>query len=229
MESFSAGGKQVQFWSITGKVASSSKRSDTYVSSSRGPSYGGGAGALRINSSTVVQQEFFLLADDGKEVAVQLTGHDIPVRDGNNITMIGGEVSGKGGYWVRMINHDTGRSWDLANSEVYRKWGMVSPLKRFLVLLGLIILGPILFFTGFGLGGVVTNYNPYGYGATSARFDFGRGFATGFLLGIIPWLAAAVYFARSILQATRGLNRRLSAHLDVQLRNAAATKPLVTN
>jgi len=186
---------------------------------------------LRINSSTVVQQEFFLLADDGKEVAVQLTGHDIPVRDGNNITMIGGEVSGKGGYWVRMINHDTGRYWDLANSDVYRKWGMVSPLKRFLVLFGLIILGPILFFTGVGLGGVVTNYanpytNPYGYGT---RFDFGRGFATGFLLGIIPWLAAAVYFARSILQATRGLNRRLSAHLDVQLRNAAATKPLVTN
>ena len=229
MESFSAGGKHVQFWSITGKVASSSKRSDTYVSSSRGPSYGGGAGALRINSSTVVQQEFFLLADDGKEVAVQLTGHDIPVRDGNNITMIGGEVSGKGGYWVRMINHDTGRHWDLANLEVYRKWGMVSGWKRFLVLFGLIILGPILFFTGFGLGGVVTNYNPYGYGATSARFDFGRGFATGCLLGIIPWLAAAVYFARSILQADRGLNRRLSAHLDVQLRNAAATRPLVTN
>src|SRR3989442_6365069 len=60
-----------------------------------------------------VKQEFFLLTEDGREVPIQLSGVDIPVRDGQTVTMIAGGVrpDGRDNYWVRMAVHDTGRDY----------------------------------------------------------------------------------------------------------------------
>ena len=169
MEPFSYSGKEVQFWSITGKVVSSSKRSETHVNTSYGTartSSGITYSVPRVNSDVVVKQEFFLLTEDGKEVPIQLTGYDVPVRDGHTVTMIGGQVPGKGDYWVRMAVHDTGQSWAVNNDvQLPHMWGLVSGNRRVLILLGLIVVGLILVLPTFGASLLV----PVVYFISSAR------------------------------------------------------------
>src|SRR2546428_11931969 len=140
MEPFSRSGKQVQFSSVTGKVASSSKRSDTYTTSGRNYS---------VDSHVVVKQEFLLLTEDGREVPIQLSGVDIPVRDGQTVTMIAGGVhpDGRDNYWVRMAVHDTGRYYAVNDDGRLRhKWKLVSTTRWVLTLLSLMFIGTILFF-----------------------------------------------------------------------------------
>src|SRR2546425_9125985 len=227
MEPFSHSGNQVQFWSITGKVVSPTVRSETHINTSYGTATTSGGvrySVPRVSSNVVVKQQFFLLTDDGREVPIQLTGHDVPIRDGNTVTMIGGEVPPKGGDWLRIVVHDTGQWWNLEHDQLPHKWGMISGLKRVLILLGLIILGPILFFSGFSAGSYVQTTSPYGYSYKS--LDLARGFVTGFAYGIVPWLLALIYFIRTV-RSTKDLNRRLSSHLDMLSRNVLAAKPRV--
>ncbi len=109
--------KKVKFWTITGEVISSAKRSDTYVRGStsgyNGQVYG------NVNSNVVVAHEFWLRKPDGTEEEVQLRGHDIPLREGHKVTMLlahpEGETNSK---YVALINHTAGKYWLLDDGVV---------------------------------------------------------------------------------------------------------------
>lgn len=109
--------KKVKFWTITGEVISSAKRSDTYVSGStsgyNGQVYGD------VNSNVVVAHEFWLRKPDGTEEEVQLHGHDIPLREGQKVTMLLARPDGrKRGFYVALINHTAGKYWLLEDNAI---------------------------------------------------------------------------------------------------------------
>ena len=60
MEPLVYAGKEVKFSSVTGKIAGSSKRSETDVI--------GSGGGWQIQTTVTVKQEFFIRCDDGREV-----------------------------------------------------------------------------------------------------------------------------------------------------------------
>ena len=106
---------KLKFWTITGEVISSAKRSDTYVSGStsgyNGQVYG------NVSSNVVVAHEFWLRKPDGTEEEIQITGYDIPLREGQKVTMLlahpEGETNSK---YVALINHSAGKYWMLDKS-----------------------------------------------------------------------------------------------------------------
>jgi len=148
MQSFEYRGKVLQYYSVTGKIAGSSKRSETYTS-------GGGerGGVVQPIRSTVVRlQDFFVQLDDGREVPYQLRGADIPVRDGHTVSMISGSVDGNTFLPVRLVNYNTGEVWPAESDDSLAvRWKFVrSTVVRFLGTLGVIFgaLVPVAFLAG---------------------------------------------------------------------------------
>lgn len=112
-------GRIIEFGSVWGEVVGCHKHAETRV-------YGGGGGGTNGNSSPVsigsrvtVVQEFFLKPHDGgPERAVALRGVDVPIRDGQAVTMVSAKVQGvEGYYWVRLVNHTAERSWIISDSR----------------------------------------------------------------------------------------------------------------
>lgn len=98
----------VQVWSRTGEVTGHGKRSDTYVSG--GGSVRDGTGSVSISSQVVVKQEFFIRQADGEEMPVQISGLDIPIRNGQRVSLIYVATrNGKTGSAGRLVNYNAKR------------------------------------------------------------------------------------------------------------------------
>lgn len=122
MTSFIHNKKEIEFHEVTGEVLGQNKFSETHVSSSGGGGYvgktGGYVGAANISSEAVTNHEFWIKKDDGTEESVQLLGHDIPLREGQTISMI--YAANKGGdtsYPCALINHNAKRSWKIVQAQ----------------------------------------------------------------------------------------------------------------
>ena len=91
LESFKHNNKEIVFWEITGEVMSSNKHSETQVWSSGGGGYvgpqGGQVAAPTVQSRAITNHEFWLKTTDGKEKSIQLSDVDIPLREGQKITL----------------------------------------------------------------------------------------------------------------------------------------------
>lgn len=169
LQPFKFGKKESRIWSFTGRILGSSKRSETTVYHHSASSYvSPTTGTIQYtpsstSSSTVVKQEFFVRDDEGKEVPYQLSGVDIPVHDGQAVTMISVEqVGGKWHWFARLVNLDTQRSYTVTDVSP-SKLGLVrsrgSVIKRTLLLVigGGFILAPLLGYAGLssvGVGGL---------------------------------------------------------------------------
>lgn len=120
MKSFDYNGKQVVFNEAVGIVAGTHKHAETTVSGSGGggSTYNGQGhtDAVSITSTITVKQEFFLKTANGKQVPVQLSGMDIPIMDGQNVTMIS-VLDGKDKHWTHLVNHDTELYWPIGNAR----------------------------------------------------------------------------------------------------------------
>lgn len=122
MESFKHKSKEIEFWSVTGVVLGQNKYSETHVSSSGGGGsvgpYGGHVSAPQIHSSTVTNHEFWIQQEDGTERCIQLSGHDIPLREGQKITLISAGLKEKdSGYFTILLNHAANKHWYLNNGN----------------------------------------------------------------------------------------------------------------
>ncbi|MFQ2209979.1 hypothetical protein ACK31V_04610 [Aeromonas caviae] len=116
MENFKHRNKEIEFWSVTGEIMAQNKFSETHVSSSGGGGYvgthGGHISAPSVHSTTVTNHEFWIKTEDGSEESVQLAGCDIPLREGQKITLISAGVKGKGeGYYSVLVNHNANKHW----------------------------------------------------------------------------------------------------------------------
>ncbi len=129
MKSFGYNGKQVVFNEAAGIVAGVHKHAETTVSGSGGggSTYNGQGhtNAVSITSTITVKQEFFLKTANGKQVPVQLSGMDIPIMDGQVVTMISGSA-GKCECWTHLVNHDTESYWPIGSAlDLVEAAGMV--------------------------------------------------------------------------------------------------------
>lgn len=102
--------------SFTGTVAESGKAHETRVHGSGGGAHPvlGTQGPVHVSSTTVVHDQIFLVADDGKERAFQLHSFDVACRAGNSLTVHWAVPDGEdSGPYVAVINHTTEMTYTL--------------------------------------------------------------------------------------------------------------------
>ena len=122
-------GKEFKFWTRTGEVISSNKRSETHIMSSGGgghvdPQYGGHVAAAQVSSKVVTVHEFWFREENGKEIAVNMRDVNIPLAVGQKITLLFGslinEKSGYG-YSAMLYNHSAKKYWPIFNGVGFYK------------------------------------------------------------------------------------------------------------
>lgn len=134
MEDFKYRGTSIQFWKITGEILGTQKYSETHVSSSGGGGYvnqgNGYISAPTVHSRVVTQHEFWLKTEDGQEVAIKLSGFDIPLREGQKITIISAGNAGENSGWYSvLVNHNAGQHWFLNNAARLNQKLKFAPLS----------------------------------------------------------------------------------------------------
>lgn len=129
MQPFERNGKQVEFRAVTGVAVAPGKHVETYTSGSGGggTTFNGHGYTAPVNISTtvVIQQDFFVREESGRETPVQLRNENIPLAEGQRVTMISGHV-GDTGKWTHLVNHNAERYWTLSNAfDLAVAWGLV--------------------------------------------------------------------------------------------------------
>jgi len=134
MKSFTHNGRQVEFSAVNGTVHGHHKRGDTIVEGSGGGGYDGHTRPVSVSSRVVVKQDFFVEEDSGRQTPVQLSGQDIPLTDGQRVTMISGGTD-KGKRWTHLVNHSAQLYWNLNDAKgLVITWGVVrNPFLSFLI------------------------------------------------------------------------------------------------
>lgn len=127
MEPFEYRGMKLEVWTQSGTVLSTSKHSRTDVASYGGGGWvgqhGGSVSAPTIVSSTTTKQEIWIRRENGEETAIQISGVDVPVREGQRVTFIAAKSpAAKDGFWVTFVNHSANRHWPLSsNAQISAK------------------------------------------------------------------------------------------------------------
>jgi hypothetical protein len=124
LEPFFVNDKKVNFYSLTGVVASSTKTSTTRVTG-----HGGGSrrdifgnhyvADVKFDSNTIETHEIWIKTEDTKEHLISLNNHNVSVRDGQIVTLIC--LSGENEdvvFYVKFINHTADLIWTLMDSDV---------------------------------------------------------------------------------------------------------------
>lgn len=94
------------FDSITGEVLSQNKFSETHVSGGGGGGSHGHTRSVSISSQAITKHEFWIKTDDGREEAIQLSGADVAIREGQRISLITiWNPSKDTGYYAMLVNH----------------------------------------------------------------------------------------------------------------------------
>ena len=122
MESFNHRGKEVVFWSITGEVIGNNKYSETHssvsVSAGRNSYRRNGGFDVHSSSETITNHEFWIKTEDGLEKDITLRDANIPLRQGQKITIISAGINGAGSGWYSiLVNHSAGKHWFICSAE----------------------------------------------------------------------------------------------------------------
>ena len=105
MEDFVSNGRTIKFTAETGRVLPGQQKiSKTHISSSGGGGYlhqgSGFVDAAKIKSTTTTQQEFWLLADGGRQVPVRIAGDVMAVNVDQEVSLLHA-----GQLLVGIVNH----------------------------------------------------------------------------------------------------------------------------
>jgi hypothetical protein len=91
MNQFAHGDVTVHFSHVSGTVLSSRKHSETHVTSTGGGGRAGRNGgyveAPKVRSTVVTRHEFWIRKTDGTEQVFQFTDRNIPLREGQQVSM----------------------------------------------------------------------------------------------------------------------------------------------
>ena len=131
---------RIRFWTISGEVTSSEKRSETHVYGSTSGSVYQGAGVVHghVSSDVVLHHEFWVRTADGKEEEFKLTNIDIPLHKGQQVTVVLATLEGSNtGYVVAIANHSARKYWAFGAKYLYSKlykFFPISGIRDFLVI-----------------------------------------------------------------------------------------------
>lgn len=164
MESFQGEKETALFSDRIGTVIRSTKRSETHVSSSGGGGYldkgTGYVAPATISSTVVTRHEFWVRTDEGVDVPVQLTDVDIPLAEGQRISLVYGALGIGTTRWMRrprraanastprmvqLINHSSQQSWTLHSATEEIAGLMLAPVtaQSYAISGGLVLLSLI--------------------------------------------------------------------------------------
>lgn len=140
MEDFIHPSGIIAFQEIRGEVVGSERSSETHISSRGGTSLVGGNGNVittppTISSSTVTTHDFWVKTEDGTEHNVRLINRDIPLRSGQDVSLISAShKGGKTGFYTVLVNHSAGKHWFINDANSLKtKLGFESPILSFIV------------------------------------------------------------------------------------------------
>jgi hypothetical protein len=117
--SFNWAERSLKFDFYSGVVMSTQKWSETRVHSSGGGGYvhqgSGHVSAPTVSSTVSSKHEFWIQAQDGQQIPVQLTDADFPLMAGQLITLVSVPLPKKPNEprWVYVRNHSAKQSWIL--------------------------------------------------------------------------------------------------------------------
>ena len=138
---------KLKFTEVTGTVLDSSKWSETHVSGGGGGGYiSEGTGRMQgidISSSTSTQHDIWIKEDStGRERPLQLSGVDVPLRQGQRITVVF-VASAKGSTAAILANHSAGSFWKLCGGKsIHREFIRSAGVELFMrLVVAAVILG----------------------------------------------------------------------------------------
>lgn len=122
MKPFTYGQRKLVFWSEAGTVLSQNKYSESHLSVTNGRTYVDNnqvsVQSPRIHSTVTTKHEFWIRLKDGTEKSCKLVNKDIPLRVGQDITLIGVAWEGvEEGYYCALINHNAKKHWSLYDAD----------------------------------------------------------------------------------------------------------------
>ncbi|MEQ8405457.1 MAG: hypothetical protein RKE49_10185 [Oceanicaulis sp.] len=126
----------MHFFSITGEVSGVNRWSDTRITGSGGGQVmrGTKVDPIRVSSTTVDQQEFFLQDDSGKTHSMRFSGSIVPIADGHEVEVVYAGRQQGSGFPVGIANRTTRQSTALwANFPIVA--GKTSALLTVFILL----------------------------------------------------------------------------------------------
>lgn len=126
MENLNYEGKEFEFWGLTGVVLSSEKRTETTAHQTQGRvnTYGNNLDVTMPTTtfSSVLKHDFWIKKEDGTEESIHIGGVDIPLRSGQEVTLIyTSEKKEKHGYQSFFVNHSAGKFWVINDAEELTK------------------------------------------------------------------------------------------------------------
>ena len=147
MEDFVSNGRTIKFTAETGRVLPGQQKiSKTHISSSGGGGYlhqgSGFVDAAKIKSTTTTQQEFWLLADGGRQVPVRLSGEAMAVNVDQQVSLMYAWHPKQDGHWmIAIVNHSAGTTtWLLTPLKLARSAGLIGSMGAALVALSVFVL-----------------------------------------------------------------------------------------
>ncbi len=126
MEPFIYGNKKIEFTSHSGEVVGYDSIVKTHVRGSGGGGTQGNTAPIRISSRNEVIQKFFLKDVNNQETWYTLTDKEIPLHDGQKITVISGSVDGMKEMAARIVNQNANRFWNAESGmKLAKNWGLI--------------------------------------------------------------------------------------------------------
>lgn len=115
MSTYTINHREFVIRNLHGTILDHLKYSETHVSSSGGGGhvgrYGGHVSAPSVWSESITNQDLWIRDKDGLEHAIQFSDVDIPLRPGQEVSLLMiGEKGGEYAYYVAVTNHNTDTS-----------------------------------------------------------------------------------------------------------------------
>ncbi len=176
---------------VTGIVRGSGRHAETIVTGT-GSGVHGGPVNVDIRSESVLHQQFFLQRHDGIDEPVKMWGFDVPLADGQTVTMIRA-TRGKRARMSALVNHNARRSWPLyTDAAQVAEHLYIVPRPMMMLALSA---GAAAFGTYLVVEVVVSNYQRI------------SGWPVAIVLFVLAWLA--LWLRRRV--SARKLNRAITA------------------
>jgi hypothetical protein len=146
MHTFTHGDKTVVFTVLSGEVVGSEKLSETRVTTTGGVPVNGNDKELtpvRVSSVSIINHEFWVKTPDGVEHDVKLRGVDIPLRTGQDISLISALKKDGSPLHAILQNHTASKRWVLRDGNALHTELELAPFNwnTVLIVSGLCVAG----------------------------------------------------------------------------------------
>jgi hypothetical protein len=146
MHTFTHGDTTVVFTVLSGEVVGSEKLSETRVTSTGGVHVNGKDSEVtpvRISSVSIINHEFWVKTPDGVEHDVKLRGVDIPLRTGQEVSLISALKKDGSPLHTLLQNHTASKRWVLRDANALHTELELAPFnwKTVMIVSGLCVGG----------------------------------------------------------------------------------------